>query len=110
MVMVVYHRRCRYSRRRFRCTIYPPRHPLTSKRLSPEERKLAYNLLVADGITSRNDEEFSISHMQALKLAVSNWRLYPLVCGYMIVIGNMSLSNFYPTFVMYLGYNKKDSQ
>lgn len=85
-------------------------YPLTSKKLTPEERKLAYDRLAAEGITSRNDEEFSISHFQALKLAFSNWRLYPLMCGYMIIIGNMTLSNFYPTFVMYLGYNRKDAQ
>lgn len=85
-------------------------YPLTSKRLSPDERKLAYDRLAADGITSRNDEEYTISHMQALKVAFSNWRLYPLMAGYMIIIGNMTLSNFYPTFVMYLGYNRKDAQ
>ncbi|CAN9173942.1 unnamed protein product [Alternaria alternata] len=85
-------------------------YPLTSKRLSTEERTLAYDRLAADGITSRNDDEFTISHKQALQMAFSNWRLYPLMSGYMIIIGNMTLSNFYPTFVMSFGYDREDAQ
>lgn len=30
--------------------------------------------------------------------------------GYMIIIGNMTLSNFYPTFVMSFGYDREDAQ
>ncbi|KAJ0132216.1 hypothetical protein HZ326_24704 [Fusarium oxysporum f. sp. albedinis] len=86
-------------------------YPLTSKRLKPEERQLAYARLRADGITSRNDSaEHQISHLAAIKAAVSNWRLIPLTLGYMVVIGSMSLAYFYPTFAAQLGYTKTDAQ
>lgn len=87
-------------------------YPLTSRKLSDAERQLAYSRLVADGITSRNDDEAvqQISHMQALWIAVSNWRVYVLAAGYMVVIGCMSLAYFYPTFVEYIGYTKTDAQ
>lgn len=86
-------------------------YPLTSKRLSSEERELAYARLRADGITSRNDSpEHQIGHLRALKIAFSNWRLIPLALGYMIVIGNMSMAYFYPIFTELLGYNKRDAQ
>ncbi|KAF5578552.1 allantoate permease [Fusarium subglutinans] len=86
-------------------------YPLTSKRLRPEERELAYARLRADGITSRNDpSQLKISYLAAMKTAVSNWRLIPLTLGYMTVISSMSLAYFYPTFTAQLGYNKTDAQ
>lgn len=85
-------------------------YPLTSKKLSPEERQIAYERLVADGITSRNDEAQPLSHLQALKISVSDWRLLPLVLGYMTIIGSMSLAYFYPTFAEELGYSSVDAQ
>ncbi|CAG9948689.1 unnamed protein product [Clonostachys rosea f. rosea IK726] len=86
-------------------------YPLTSKKLTEEQRQLAYSRLRADGITSRNDSaEHHISHWAAFKHAVSNWRLIPLTLGYMVVIGSMSLAYFYPTFTKLLGYSTKDAQ
>ncbi|UPK91958.1 hypothetical protein LCI18_002893 [Fusarium solani-melongenae] len=86
-------------------------YPLTSKRLKPEERQLAYARLRADGITSRNDApEHHLSHFAAIKAAVTNWRLIPLTAGYMVVIGSMSLAYFYPTFAAQLGYDKTEAQ
>lgn len=86
-------------------------YPLTSKRLTPEERQLAYARLRADGITSRNDApEHRLGHMAAIKTAVTNWRLLPLTAGYMVVIGSMSLAYFYPSFAEQLGYDKTDAQ
>lgn len=84
--------------------------PLTSKRLSSEERQMAYDRLILDGITSRNDDSEPLSHLKALRMAVSDWRLLPLVLGYMTIIGSMSLAYFYPTFAEDLGYNRKDAQ
>ncbi|RMY01324.1 hypothetical protein D0868_08558 [Hortaea werneckii] len=85
-------------------------YPLTSKKLSPDERQLAYDRLIADGITSRNDNSEPLSHLQALKKAVTDWRLLLLVLGYMTIIGSMSLAYFYPTFAAELGYSRKDAQ
>ncbi|KAI7341123.1 MFS general substrate transporter [Hortaea werneckii] len=85
-------------------------YPLTSKKLSPNERQMAYDRLIADGITSRNDNSKPLSHLRALKKAVTDWRLLPLVLGYMTIIGSMSLAYFYPTFTAELGYSRKDAQ
>ncbi|OJJ08815.1 hypothetical protein ASPVEDRAFT_145300 [Aspergillus versicolor CBS 583.65] len=86
-------------------------YPLTSKKLSPEERQLAYNRLLADGITSRNDApEHQLGHWGALWIAVANWRVWLLAAGYMTVIGSMSLAYFYPGFVQLLGYSSNDAQ
>ncbi|KAI7368721.1 MFS general substrate transporter [Hortaea werneckii] len=85
-------------------------YPLTSKKLSPDERQMAYDRLIADGITSRNDNSEPLSHLRALKKAVTDWRLLPLVLGYMTIIGSMSLAYFYPTFTAELGYSRKDAQ
>ncbi|KAH8748894.1 pantothenate transporter liz1 [Diaporthe sp. PMI_573] len=86
-------------------------YPLTSRRLKPEERQLAYARLRADGITSRNDShEHLLGHLAAIKAAATNWRLIPLVLGYMVVIGSISLAYFYPTFAAQLGYDKTNAQ
>ncbi|KAL4876778.1 major facilitator superfamily domain-containing protein [Aspergillus karnatakaensis] len=68
-------------------------YPLTSKRLSPEERQLAYDRLCADGITSRNDS-----------------REHYLIAGYITIIRSMSLVYFYPGMVEELGYNSNKAQ
>ena len=86
-------------------------YPLSSRQLKPEERYLAYARLRADGITSRNNApEHHIGHLDAIKAAVTDWRLIPLTAGYMVVIGSMSLAYFYPTFAAQLGYNSTDVQ
>lgn len=86
-------------------------YPLTSKRLKPEERQLAYARLRADGITSRNDGlGHRLGHLAAFRAAVINWRLIPLTLGYMVIIGSISLAYFYPIFAAQLGYDKTNAQ
>ncbi|PLB55492.1 pantothenate transporter liz1 [Aspergillus steynii IBT 23096] len=86
-------------------------YPLTSKKLQPHERQLAYSRLRADGITSRNDAtEHRIGHMKAFWISVSTWRLWILSVGYMTIIGCMSLAYFYPGFVERLGYDESQAQ
>ncbi|KAK7698574.1 hypothetical protein SLS64_012442 [Diaporthe eres] len=86
-------------------------YPLTSKRLKPEERQLAYARLRADGITSRNDGlEHRLGHLAALRAAATNWRLIPLTLGYMVIIGSLSLAYFYPTFAAQLVHDKTNAQ
>ncbi|KAF9871058.1 hypothetical protein CkaCkLH20_11475 [Colletotrichum karsti] len=85
-------------------------YPLTSKRLTQDERLLAYSRLQADGITSRNDDNEQLGHWKALCVAVTNWRIVPLTLGSMTIIGSMSLAYFYPTFTELLGYSRRDAQ
>lgn len=86
-------------------------YPLTSKRLRPKERQLAYARLRADGITSRNDGiEHGLGHLAAFKAAATNWRIIPLTLGYMVIIGSISLAYFYPTFAAQLGYDRINAQ
>lgn len=51
-----------------------------------------------------------MGHLKALKLAVSNWRTWVFVVGYMAVVGSSTLSYFYPTLVAGLGYSASLTQ
>ncbi|KAJ4304745.1 hypothetical protein N0V90_000272 [Kalmusia sp. IMI 367209] len=87
-------------------------YPATTKRLTPEQRRLAVARLKADGITSSgaDGEVASVSHWRAFISAVSNWRVWWLCIGYMTIIGCYSLSYFNPTLVQGLGYSGSEAQ
>jgi hypothetical protein len=51
-----------------------------------------------------------ISHLEALKQALVNWRVWAFVVGYMAVVGSSTLSYFYPTLVQGLGYSTAIAQ
>jgi hypothetical protein len=80
--------------------------PSTARQLTPREREIALARLHSDGmhIAGSGEGEKNISHVKALKNAVSNWRLWLLCIGYMTIIGCYSLSYFNPTLVRGLGY------
>jgi hypothetical protein len=86
--------------------------PSTARQLSPREREIALARLHADGmhVSGSAEGEKNISHMKALKYAVSNWRLWLLCIGYMTIIGCYSLSYFNPTLVGGLGYTGSMAQ
>ncbi|KAJ4252859.1 hypothetical protein NW762_010765 [Fusarium torreyae] len=85
-------------------------YPATSKALTEEERELAVRRLVEDGVVASIDGEGEISHLKALKAALSNWRLWLLVAGYHCIISTLSLSYFYPYIVRSLGYASVQAQ
>jgi MFS family permease len=83
-------------------------YPLTTSRFTPAERELAYNRLLADGITSR--EEGGDNTWKTLLHSVTDWRVWLLGIAYMTIVGSLSLSYFYPTLVKGLGYTATTAQ
>ncbi|CZS96133.1 related to allantoate permease [Rhynchosporium graminicola] len=84
--------------------------PANTKRLSPRERELAIQRIIADSNTVATEDSPPISHLQALKLGVQNWRTWGFTVGYMVIIGAGTLSYFYPTLVQGLGYTSTKAQ
>ncbi|ORY54845.1 major facilitator superfamily domain-containing protein [Pseudomassariella vexata] len=84
--------------------------PANSKRLSERERQLAIARLLSEDARVQTDETPVLSHGQALKQALTSWRVWIFVVGYMAVVGSSTLSYFYPTLVNGLGYDKTVSQ
>ncbi|KAH6657055.1 major facilitator superfamily domain-containing protein [Truncatella angustata] len=84
--------------------------PANTKRLTEPERELALKRLMAsDGLIETEDSP-KLSHWQALKEALINWRVWGFVVGYMAVVGSSTLSYFYPTLVTGLGYSTTMAQ
>ncbi|KAF3019327.1 hypothetical protein E8E14_009814 [Neopestalotiopsis sp. 37M] len=79
--------------------------PANTKRLSDRERALAIRRLQAANGRVETEDTPKLSHLQALKVALTNWRVWLFVVGYMAVVGSSTLSYFYPTLVAGLGYS-----
>ncbi|PPJ55828.1 hypothetical protein CBER1_01610 [Cercospora berteroae] len=84
--------------------------PANTKKLSVRERELAISRLERDDVTGRNEDTPRITSLQALKQAVSSWRVWLLTAGYMVIVGSSTLSYFYPTLVQGLGYTSHMAQ
>lgn len=57
--------------------------PYNSKRLTERERELAIQRLLSDDFQVHN-EGSEISHLQALKISLRNWRVWVFTIGYMV--------------------------
>lgn len=79
--------------------------PASTKRLSESERELAIRRLRLNDGRLETEDTPELSHLQALKLALANWRLWLFVVGYMAIVGASTMSYFYPTLVAGLGYD-----
>ncbi|KAI0474031.1 major facilitator superfamily domain-containing protein [Xylariaceae sp. FL0804] len=84
--------------------------PANTARFSPREKELAIRRLLADNVHPAAASEEAPSHMRALALALSNWRVWLFVVGYMAIVGSSTLSYFYPTLVKGLGYDSHLAQ
>ncbi|CAJ2507398.1 Uu.00g085840.m01.CDS01 [Anthostomella pinea] len=85
--------------------------PANTKRLSEPERELAIRRLMADPSRLDGGEDRpKLSHFGALKVALTDWRVWLFVVGYMAVVGSSTLSYFYPTLVEGLGYSTVNAQ
>ncbi|RDW61314.1 hypothetical protein BP5796_11206 [Coleophoma crateriformis] len=84
--------------------------PATSSKLSERERELAIQRIISDGLSVRSEDTPPLSHLQALKLALSNWKTWAFTVGYMGIVGSSTLSYFYPTLVAGLGYSSLNAQ
>lgn len=85
-------------------------YPSTSKRLTAEERELAFLRLKNAGTTSPHHQETKAGHIKAFKGAVLDWRVWLLAFGYMTIVGSLALGYFYPTLVQGLGYDSTAAQ
>ena len=84
--------------------------PANTKRLSERERELAIRRLVSEEARNRVEEAPTLSHLQALKISLSNARTWLFVVGYMAIVGSSTLSYFYPTLMVGLGYDTTAAQ
>ena len=83
-----------------------PDWPSTTKWLSREETLVAVRRLQLDGIaTSGSTIDQNSSHGNALRLALTDWRLYPLMLMYMLATGSQTIQYFIPALVGHLGYS-----
>ena len=83
-----------------------PDWPSTTNWFSREETLVAVRRLQLDGIaTSGSTTDENPSHGNALRLALTDWRLYPLVLMYMLTCGSQSIQYFIPALVGHLGYS-----
>ncbi|KAK9466095.1 MFS general substrate transporter [Lipomyces arxii] len=78
--------------------------PAKTRYLSEREQLLAVARLQNDSIAHPVDGVAEITHTEALKQALLNWRTWLCTLGYAIITGTSSLSYFYPTIVQSLGY------
>ncbi|EJD00008.1 MFS general substrate transporter [Fomitiporia mediterranea MF3/22] len=81
-----------------------PDWPATTRWLTDEERNLAVQRLLHDGIASSGAEAARPSHTESLKMSFREWRLYPLIFMYMLATGSQTIQYFIPTLVGQLGY------
>ncbi|KAJ9486348.1 hypothetical protein VN97_g6992 [Penicillium thymicola] len=89
-------------------------YPHNSRGLNQAERDLAQRRMVHDGVaeTHANSETPTTrtSVFICLLVALSNWRTWLLVPGYMSILGALALSYFYPTLVEGMGYSSTNAQ
>lgn len=58
--------------------------PATSKRLTDRERELAVLRIQADNFSVRVAGQPELTHLQALKVGLKNWRTWAFTVGYMV--------------------------
>jgi MFS family permease len=78
--------------------------PANTKRLTDRERQIAIARLQSQRVTVRAADGAKFGKRKSFVMALADWRLYPLVVGYMVIVGSSTLSYFYPTLVHGLGY------
>jgi MFS family permease len=81
--------------------------PANTKKLSERERYIAIHRLRLGNVNVRSDPNEVMGKRQSFMVAVKDWRLWPLIVGYMVIVGSSTLSYFYPTLVNGLGYKDR---
>ncbi|THW16397.1 MFS general substrate transporter [Aureobasidium pullulans] len=80
------------------------------RKFTEREQLLAIKRLVLDNVSTTEGDTPRISSVKALVKAVSDWRTWIMVFGYMVIVGSSTLSYFYPTLVQGLGYESTMAQ
>lgn len=78
-----------------------PDWPATTKWLSEDEKALAVTRLIEDA----GEEEDEIRPLQALKMAVSDYRVWLCILGQFCIQAVASLTSFLPTLVKNFGFS-----
>lgn len=95
--------------RSFEFSYVLPDFPANTTWLKPNER--AYILArLADDHNADSAEEMSIGRLKALKMAVSDWRMWLFCFGQSLIAAAGSVSFFIPTLVTSLGYTGSMAQ
>ncbi|GAM83036.1 hypothetical protein ANO11243_010220 [Dothideomycetidae sp. 11243] len=81
--------------------------PANTKRFTERERELAIKRIQH---ARPMQQEAQMGHLTALRHALTNWRTWIFVVGYMAIVGSSTLSYFYPTLVAGLGYKGANVQ
>lgn len=81
--------------------------PSNTKKLSERERYIAINRLKSGNVNTRADPAEIMGKRESFVAAVKSWKTWPLVVGYMVIVGSSTLSYFYPTLVNGLGYEDR---
>ncbi|KAL4952501.1 major facilitator superfamily domain-containing protein [Aspergillus filifer] len=89
-----------------------PNYPSTSKRfLTEEESILACNRLAVDGIAlTQGSGAAKIPHWEALKMTVSDWRVWAQCFLFVLVTGSQTMQYFIPTLVESFGWTGSEGQ
>ncbi|KAF1993466.1 pantothenate transporter liz1 [Amniculicola lignicola CBS 123094] len=78
--------------------------PSNSKGLTDRERAIAIARLQEGGVRTHTEDGPRIGKGKSFIMAITNWRVWGLILGYMVIVGSSTLSYFYPTLVRGLGY------
>lgn len=84
-----------------------PDFPANTKRLTERERWIAIERLKSSNVVVRTDPAEVMGKRESFVAALKDWRIWPLIVGYMSIVGSATLSYFYPTLVNGLGYTDK---
>lgn len=78
--------------------------------LTPRQREIAISRLEEDSGHGQSEENAHISSTKALIQAITSWKVWLMIAGYMVIVGSSTLSYFYPTLVAGLGYGAVKAQ
>lgn len=81
--------------------------PANTKRLSDRERYIAIHRLKSGNVNVRADPSEIMGKRESFVAALKTWKTWPLIVGYMVIVGSSTLSYFYPTLVSGLGYTDR---
>jgi hypothetical protein len=85
-------------------------YPATSKRLTPDEQRLAALRIIHDSISSGRTSKNRLSHWQAFVAAICDPRTYLFLVLFMLDVGAGTISYFIPTITVTLGYDTVTAQ
>ncbi|KAL7271016.1 hypothetical protein RUND412_006253 [Rhizina undulata] len=84
--------------------------PATTLKFTPAERDLAVVRLLRDGMETGDSTSTRMTHWEAFKSAVVDWRTWAFTLLFMMDVGSGTISYFIPTLTESLGYNTVTAQ